>query len=590
MQTPLSILKQFWHFDSFRPMQQEIISSVLEGHDTLALLPTGAGKSICFQIPAMLHQGLCLVISPLVALMQQQVADLRKKNITAFAIYAGMGPREVRNTLQVAGQSNCKFLYVSPERLQSSVFNQFLPGLDINLLAVDEAHCISQWGYDFRPAYLRIADLRQQLAPSVPVLAITASATPEVLQDISSRLQCKSPVVFRQSFERKNLSLSVFAVQSKIDKIIQVLHHVPGSAIIYCSTRAKTQHIRDALNAQGVESACYHAGLTLEERRDEQRSWMAEKRRVMVCTNAFGMGIDKANVRAVIHADVPDSLESYYQEVGRVGRDGNKAFGVLLYGGPDVERLQKSPDLHFPAVSEIRRIYQSLANYLQLPAGTAEGQYYDFDLMDFAQKFSLDPHQVGYALKALEQEEILAYSEQVYVPSRVQWTAARSQLDELARARPELEPLLQVLLRTYPGIYEQPVAVSERRMAHLAGVDERSVASDLKRLHQYGLLDYAPKKDNAQLYFIQPRAKAEELHIHTAEYAERKRRFTKRIDTWLGYLHTQSDCRSQMIAVYFGDASAGPCGVCDNCLRQKKQATAQAEPRPNGSLETPPLL
>jgi ATP-dependent DNA helicase RecQ len=585
MQTPLSILKQFWHYESFRPLQQQIITAVLEGHDTLALLPTGAGKSICFQIPAMVKDGLCLVVSPLVALMQQQVDDLRKKNITAFCLHAGMGLREVAATLQAAARSNCKFLYVSPERLQSSVVNQYLPALHINLLAVDEAHCISQWGYDFRPAYLRIADLRRQLPPSVPVLAITASATPEVLQDIADRLQCKSPLLFRQSFERKNLSYSVFGVHSKIEKVQQILQSVSGSAIVYCATRRKTKQIQDTLNARGIEAACYHAGLTTEDRRDVQRAWIADKKRVVVCTNAFGMGIDKTNVRVVIHADAPDSLESYYQEAGRAGRDGSKAYGVLIYSPRDLERLKNSPQLRFPAVSQIRRIYQALANYYQIPAGTAQGQYYDFDLADFAKKFALDSYQVIYALKALEQEEILAYSERVYLPTRVKFTAARSQLEELGKARPDLESLIQTLLRTYPGIYELPVAVSEGQVAALVGGDEQSVAGGLKTLHQSGVLDYAAKKDCPQLYFMQPRAKAEELQINTVGYAQRKERFAARIEAWGQYICAQTDCRSQMIAQYFGDEKAGSCGICDNCLRQKKLAFDQSQAEDNRSLE-----
>ncbi len=344
----LDILKQYWRYDAFRPLQEEIIHAVLDGKDVLALLPTGGGKSICFQVPAMAMDGVCLVVSPLVALMKDQVENLRKKGITAFTIHSGMSRKEVISVFKLAAESNCKFLYVSPERLESALFREWLPALDICLLAIDEAHCISQWGYDFRPPYLRIADLREEL-PAVPVLAVTASATPDVQSDICSRLQFKNEIIFRQSFERPNLSYSVFKVDSKINKIIEILRNVPGSAIVYCKSRRHTREISDLLRMHGYSADYYHAGLGSEERNKKQDSWIKGPTRVIICTNAFGMGIDKPDVRAVVHADLPDCLENYYQEAGRAGRDGKKSYAVLLYQENDFsEALKKLPDIRFP--------------------------------------------------------------------------------------------------------------------------------------------------------------------------------------------------------------------------------------------------
>src|SRR5688572_820662 len=360
-----SILKQYWRYDQFRPMQESIIESVLSGRDTLALLPTGGGKSICFQVPAMARDGLCLVISPLIALMKDQVENLRKKGITAFAIYSGLSRREVINILKLATNSNCRFLYVSPERLETNLFKEYLPALDISLLAVDEAHCISQWGYDFRPPYLRIAALREELR-NVPVLALTASATPAVQKDICEKLAFKNEQIFRRSFERPNLSYSVFTVDSKINKIVDILQKVPGSSIVYCKSRRRTKEISDLLNLQGIRADYYHAGLTQEQRSTKQEQWIKNDMRTIVCTNAFGMGIDKPDVRIVIHADVPDCLENYYQEAGRAGRDEKKSYAVLLHNEKELEELRALPDTRFPTLENIRLVYQALMNYLQV--------------------------------------------------------------------------------------------------------------------------------------------------------------------------------------------------------------------------------
>src|SRR6201996_8477256 len=364
----LSLLRQYWRYESFRPPQEEIIRSVLSGRDTIALLPTGGGKSLCFQLPSLATHGLCLVISPLVALMKDQTDALRRKGITAFAIHAGMTRKEVINTLQVSAGSNCKLLYVSPERLETPLFLEHLAALNVSMIAVDEAHCVSQWGYDFRPPYLRIAALRTHI-PDAPILALTASATPEVLDDIGKKLELQNPALFRMPFTRPNLSYSFFAVDNKIRKITEILNSVPGSGIIYCKTRQATREISEWLMRQGIPAAAYHAGLTREERVQRQDDWLKDRLRIIVGTNAFGMGIDKAEVRTVIHADIPESVESYYQEAGRAGRDGQKAFGILLADGGEAARLEKQPDSRFPTMDQIRPIYQDIMNALQLPVG-----------------------------------------------------------------------------------------------------------------------------------------------------------------------------------------------------------------------------
>lgn len=566
MNSPSTILKEYWDYDSFRPLQEEIILSILDGKDVLALLPTGGGKSICFQVPALMKEGLCLVISPLIALMKDQVQNLRRKNITAFAIYSGMSRKEVINILKLAAESNCKFLYVSPERLETSLFKEYLPAFDINLIAVDEAHCISQWGYDFRPSYLRISDLRDELS-GVPVLALTASATSIVQEDICNKLRFAKPVIFRQSFARKNLSFSVFRVDSKITKITEILQKVSGSAIVYCKSRKHTKEISNLLNMHGIRADFYHAGLKQEERNQKQDDWMKGNVRVMICTNAFGMGIDKPDVRVVIHADVPDCLENYYQEAGRAGRDEKRAYAVLLYSEKELEDQSLLPDVHFPALESIREVYQSLMNYLQIPFG-AEGIYYDFDITDFIRKFKLDTNLVVYALKALEQEEVFAFNEQVFIPSTIYFITNKEYLHAFEAANLQLEPLIKTLLRTYSGIFDQPVSVHEKTIAGLLKKDLEFVSTGLTMLHKAGIIEYIPRREGPQLYVIHPRAKTEDLRINQADYKKRKEQYKKRIDEIQRYIR-KTDCRSQVIAKYFGEEKPEPCGICDICLQKK---------------------
>ncbi|MDQ6761634.1 MAG: ATP-dependent DNA helicase, partial [Bacteroidota bacterium] len=453
---PDSILKKYWGYDKFRPRQEEIINAVLNGTDTLALMPTGGGKSICFQVPALAKEGCCLVISPLIALMKDQVANLKSRGIQALSIYSGMGYIELKNTLRNAAYGNFKFLYVSPERLETDLFLEFLPAMKINLLAVDEAHCVSQWGYDFRPPYLRIASIREHL-PGIPILALTASATKFVQDDICDKLGFnKNHLKFHTSFERPNLSYSVFELASRQNKMIDILQKVPGSGIVYCKSRKRTKEIAELLKLNGIDANYYHAGLANDERNSRQDDWLNNRIRIIACTNAFGMGIDKPDVRTVIHYDVPDALENYYQEAGRAGRDEKKAYGVLFFNELEINELKKQAAIRFPGIKEIKNVYQSLVNYLQLPSGSGEGLSFDFDINDFVKKFKLDVSIVNNVLKILEQEELLSYSDQFFAPSTVAFRVERPALEEFEKTHPHLDNVVKGLLRSYDGIFDYP--------------------------------------------------------------------------------------------------------------------------------------
>lgn len=580
------VLVTYFGFHSFRPLQRDIIEALMAGSDVLALMPTGGGKSICYQVPALAKDGLCLVISPLIALMNDQVHNLRKKNITAFSIHTGMRRKELVSVLEAASQSNCKFLYVSPERLETALFREYLPSLDINIIAVDEAHCISQWGYDFRPPYLRIVQLREELS-GIPVIALTASATRTVQQDICDKLSVKkshpnnalpssssvagSFEIFRQSFERKNLVYKVYKVDVRINKIIDILQKLHGSAIVYCKTRKRTKEISALLNAQGIHADFYNAGLPTEERTKKQQAWIKNKNRIIVCTNAFGMGIDKPDVRAVIHADVPDCLENYYQEAGRAGRDGQKAFAILLYNDDEIKSLKALPDIRYPNLDSIKSVYRSVVNYLQLPEGEVPGESYDFDLKTFTQKFDLDIQTTIYGLKALAQDGWLHFNEQVFNPPTAMFTIYKEDLYEYERMHPILEPLIKTLLRTYEGIFDYPVPISEIYLSQLLKCEANTIIQQLQRLDFDKVLKYNPVKDEPQITLSRRRVKTDSLEINNVQYKERKAVFTERMQRMIAYLNEERACRSKMISNYFGDESAIDCGICDNCLKKEKQ-------------------
>ncbi|MCH5596729.1 RecQ family ATP-dependent DNA helicase [Niabella ginsengisoli] len=570
-------LKEYFGFDNFRPTQQEIVEAALQGNDVLALMPTGGGKSLCYQVPALIKDGLCLVISPLIALMNDQVQNLRRKNITAFSIHTGMQRRDVISILETAAHSNCKFLYVSPERLETALFKEYLPGLGVNLIAVDEAHCISQWGYDFRPPYLRIAKLREEL-PGVPVIALTASATPLVQQDICEKLSAEGENkfrIFRQSFERPNLSYSVFKVESRINKIISVLKSVQGSAIVYCKTRKRSKEISELLNAKNIIADFYNAGLSIEERSKKQERWIQNQTRVMVCTNAFGMGIDKPDVRIVIHADVPDCLENYYQEAGRAGRDNKNAYAVLLYNDAELDDLKTLPDVRYPDITTIRNVYRNVVHYLQLPEGESPGDSYDFNLKDFIKKFGQNVQTTIYGLKALEQDGWLSFNEQVFSPATVRFTIYKEDLYEYEKNFADYEPLIKTLLRTYEGIYDYPVYISEAFLAHLLKYDIAVVKEQLRKLHVDRVVVYEPQKDEPQVMLTRTRIKTALLQIDNEQHNKRKLNFSERIDKIVEYIKEQITCRSKLIGNYFGDSKMTDCGICDNCLRKRKASLSQ---------------
>lgn len=562
-----SILKKYWGYSAFRGVQEAVIQSVLEGKDTLALLPTGAGKSVCFQVPAMLQDGVCLVISPLIALMKDQVEQLAERGITAVTINSSMNFFEVRQALQRAASGDYKFIYLSPERLQSRLFREYLPALQVSLIAVDEAHCISQWGYDFRPSYLRIATLREEL-PGVPVIALSASATAVVQTDIIKKLLFREYRCLRQSFKRANLSYSVFEVESKINKVLEILKNVPGSSIIYCKNRRLTQQVAELLQLQQLSADHYHAGLPQEERTRKQESWMRGQTRVMVCTNAFGMGIDKPNVRTVIHYDLPDSIENYYQEAGRAGRDGVKAYAVALYQKQDKEALANLADLRYPAITVIKQVYQSIADYLSIPIGSGEGNYYDFDLQQFCQNFRYEPQMVTNVLKALEWEGHLSFNENIFLPSQVMFMSPKELLEQFEQANPELETMAKTLLRTYEGIYDNRISISEKKISRLTRTGIDVVKQQLHRLQSYGVIEYLPQKETPQLYFHWNRAPARHLHIDLDAYLERKRQYAERVQALQNYLGHEG-CRSEYISGYFGESAGENCACCDNCIRQR---------------------
>ena len=567
------ILKDYWGYDAFRPLQEDIIRSALSGTDTLALLPTGSGKSICYQVPALATEGICLVVSPLIALMKDQVQQLQQKGITALAIHTGMSYREVMKTMDLANNSRLKLLYVSPERLQTRLFREFLPSLPINLLAIDEAHCVSQWGYDFRPSYLQIAALREWL-PEIPILALTASATPLVQKDIIQQLQLRNPSLIKGSFARKNLSYSCFEEDNKIRKITQILNNVSGCAIIYCKSRKRTVDLCRHLIQNGISATFYHAGLPQEERHERQQQWTGNQVRVMVSTNAFGMGIDKPDVRTVIHYDVPDCLENYYQEAGRAGRDGQKSYAVLLYNTRELEELSLQLDKKYPPPAIIRKVYQSVADFLQLPTGTGEGNSYDFDLSLFCNNFHFDRATAISALQTLQAEGYCALNESVYVPSRVQFTTNRQWLETFETDHKKLEPLVKALLRNYEGIFNYPAIISEQYLSRILRSERSQVTSELQALQHYGIIDYSPQKDQPQLVLLTERMKAEHIRVNQEAISKRKELALERIQALKSYI-TGNTCRSQYVGRYFGDEKMEECGICDHCLNRKRLQVPQ---------------
>ena len=571
------ILQKYWGFKSFRPLQQEIIEAVLQKKDTLALLPTGGGKSICFQVPAMAMDGICIVISPLIALIKDQVFNLEKKGIPALAIFSGMHFTEVKKTLQNAAYGNYKFLYVSPERLETALFLEYLPALKPCLIAVDEAHCISQWGYDFRPPYLRIANLRQEL-PGVPVIALTASATLPVQDDICQKLEFnKEAKRFRQSFERPNLSYSIFSPPAKETKLVEILNNVKGSSIVYCKSRKHTQQVSGLLSLNGINADFYHAGLSNDIRTAKQADWIKNNIRVMVCTNAFGMGIDKPDVRTVIHYDIPDCLENYYQEAGRAGRDGKKAYAVLLQQHNEANDLLQQTATRFPLPQEIKKIYTALLNHLQVAAGTGEGRSFNFDLAVFSKNFNLNILQATYGVQALAKEEILCFNEVFFKPSNIVFTVSKNDLYEFEQMHPELEPVIKALLRSYEGIFDFPVTVYEGLLSGFLRTEIAETIVLLKQLHHYGIIKYQLPSDKPQIFLLKNRMYSDDFKIDSRQILLRRKHYEERVNAMIDYLQESVSCRAALLAGYFAAPIKNNCRICDNCINKNNNQLSAEE-------------
>ena len=571
------ILKENWGYDEFRPLQEDIINSILEGKDTLALLPTGGGKSICFQVPALAKEGICLVISPLIALIKDQVEGLKKKGILALSIYSGMSFLEVKKTLQNAAHGNYKFLYVSPERLATDLFLDYLPSMNINLIAVDEAHCISQWGYDFRPSYLRIAAVREQL-PKIPILALTASATQSVQNDICEKLLFKKTEQrFQQSFERANLSYSVFNVVSKQNKLLEILTNVKGSGIVYCKSRKQTKDIAELLTLNNINADFYHAGLSNDERNKRQENWINNSTRIITCTNAFGMGIDKPDVRLVVHYSVPDCIENYYQEAGRAGRDGKRAYAVMLYNHREVADMQLQSDIRYPDKATIKQVYIAIMNHLQVAAGSGEGNSFDFDMASFSAAFKINMLTATYAIKTLEQEEILWFNEVFFKPSTLVFNSNREQLEDFEKQFPSFEKLIKGLLRSYEGIFDYPATIYETELARFIKKSTEEVKKELKQLQHYGIVTYDAQKDTPQLSLRINRMYADSFIINLDNYNERKNNFETRVKAITEFITNTIKCRSQIIGNYFNDHAIKRCGICDNCINLKSLRMSKEE-------------
>jgi ATP-dependent DNA helicase RecQ len=558
------LLARYWGYSEFRPLQLEIIESVAAGNDTLGLMPTGGGKSITFQVFSLSQEGICIVITPLIALMKDQVENLHRKGIKALKIHSGMSGMEIKFTLDNAVWGDYKFLYVSPERLNSELFQERLIKMKVNLVAVDEAHCISQWGYDFRPSYLNIVRLRE-LLPEVKFLALTATATPAVVKDIQEKLGFKNPNVLSKSFHRENLSYLVRMREDKMGYLFESLKKVKGSGIIYVRSRKGTREISSELRKRGISADFYHAGLSNMVRSTKQDDWLAGKTRVIVATNAFGMGIDKPDVRFVVHADPPDSLEAYFQEAGRAGRDGRKAAAALLFGNADKTKLKKHVTVAFPEIDSIRRIYQALCNYLQVAEGFGMGQVFEFGLQNFAQTFKFQQAMVYNSLKILQREGYIEFTEEVDSPSRIYFSVSRDDLYKFQIANATLDGFIKLILRSYTGLFTGYVNIDEELLARRAGIDQESVYNFLKHLRKSHIIDYIPKNRTPFIYFSKERIKPERLKITKENYDYRKKDFLKRIEAVIHYATHTTTCRSRLLLNYFGESDAPECGICDVC-------------------------
>ena len=573
-----SILKRYWGYDDFRGIQREIIESIGSGHDTLGLMPTGGGKSITFQVPALAKEGVCIVITPLIALMKDQVYNLRKRGIRAASIYSGMSHDDILTTLENAIFGAIKILYVSPERLSSELFRAKLRHMKVSFITVDEAHCISQWGYDFRPSYLEIADIRHEL-PGIPVLALTATATPTVVKDICDKLKShldpkEEPFrIFRMSFARSNLAYIVREAADKHDELIHILNNVEGTAIVYVRSRRRTKEVSDLLNESGISATFYHAGLDNTVKDDRQKAWQSDQVRVMVATNAFGMGIDKPDVRVVIHIDCPDSIEAYFQEAGRGGRDGQKSYAVLLFNDNDQRKLMKRISDTFPEKDYVRKVYDHLAYYYQVATGSGYNSMFEFNIDDFCHRFRHFPIQVHSALKILNRAGYIEYIEEQDTQARIMFCLTRDQLYRLKHTDADEERIITTLLRNYGGLFVDYCFIDEGFIAHETSLTKPQLYLTLKGLEQKRILNFIPQKRTPYIRYMQRREDSEHLLFPPDVYDHLKKRYEERIHAIIAYTQAEKQCRSRLLLHYFGEEDSDDCGMCDICLSKNKTLT-----------------
>ena len=594
------ILKQYWGYDDFRGIQQEIIESIGSGHDTLGLMPTGGGKSITFQVPALAQEGTCIVITPLIALMKDQVDNLRRRGIRAAAIYSGLTREEIVTTLENCIFGDIRILYVSPERLSSDLFQTKLRHMHVSFITVDEAHCISQWGYDFRPSYLEIAKIRK-LAPHAPVLALTATATPAVVQDIQEKLASSASLsnetspassaspasfkIFRMSFERTNLAYVVRKAHDKREQLLHILNSMKGTAIVYARSRKRTKEFADLLNEAGITATFYHAGLDSVVKDERQRDWQRDKVRVMVATNAFGMGIDKPDVRLVIHMDCPDSIEAYFQEAGRAGRDGRKAYAVLLYNDADHRKLEKRIADTFPEKAYIKQVYEHLAYYYQIGVGSGYNHTFEFNIDEFCHTYHHFPIQVDSALKILNRAGYIEYTEEQDNQARVMFTVSRNDLYRLENNTPNEDKVITALLRNYGGLFTDYNYIDESFIASQTALQPQQLYLILKSLSQRHILHFIPQKKTPYIRYMQRREDMEHVQLRPEVYEERKAQFSERIHKMIGYATNDDVCRSRQLLDYFGEKSRKDCGQCDVCLSHRAEGLV-SEPRLNEAMDS----
>lgn len=571
--SPSEVLKEYWGYDGFRPMQEEIITAVLEGKDVLAIMPTGGGKSICFQVPGLMRDGITLVVTPLIALMKDQVQNLNDRGVRALAIHAGMSRHEVDLALNNAAYGDYKFLYLSPERLGTQLFRSYIDVLDVSFIVVDEAHCISQWGYDFRPDYLRIGELRERI--DAPVIAVTATATPSVAQDIMERLGFKEKLLLKSGFERPNLSYIVRQVEDKYSQILNVCNGVPGTGIVYARNRRKCEELSEFLRAQGVSASFYHAGLGGQARAERQAAWKSGAVRVMVCTNAFGMGIDKPDVRFVVHYDLPESPEAYFQEAGRAGRDGKRSFAVQLWNSVDVRRAKQIEDVSFPSLEYIEDVYQKLHAFFEIPYDTGMGRQLKFKIEDFCKRFGLQRAPAFYALKYLERTEHLTYSEEVDIPTKVRINVDRKSLYDVELADQGQANVLEALMRSYTGIFSFLQQIDEEYVARRAGQTVPQLRQSLYGLSLAHVISYVPTDHSDVVVLHHDRLRPGNVNLMPSRYAMLRESFHARAEAMLEYVSETSECRSRYLLRYFGQTEAADCGTCDVCRARRAALPAR---------------